>query len=194
MLRAQGARLIRESSHLPLLSSYSSDGTPLKTYHRISFQSATGPKTRRSGQQPVEVLVQNQFLRYFDGSGVPRSVAIIQDPVPLTKGKSGDALFACAQAMCLIPREHGHRGVNVIHMCFDGALHDFLVRRLKQSHMQLSMARAGAIREEGLDPAKLLLMDWHVATQCVAHACHNGLKWGMGELWPGEEKLKDLWE
>eukprot|EP00974_Lingulodinium_polyedra_P085404 8269955-Lingulodinium_polyedra.AAC.1 len=37
-------------------------------------------------------------------------------------------------------------------------------------------------------------MDWHVATQCVAHACHNALKWGMGEVWPVEQPLKDLWE
>ena len=28
----------------------------------------------------------------------------------------------------------------------------------------------------------------------MAHACHNGLKWGIGELWQGEQKLKDLWE
>eukprot|EP00974_Lingulodinium_polyedra_P076361 7390251-Lingulodinium_polyedra.AAC.1 len=40
MLRNQGEDLIRESNHLPLLSSYSSDGTPLKTYHSIPLKSA----------------------------------------------------------------------------------------------------------------------------------------------------------
>ena len=194
MLRTQAAELIRECNHLPLLSSYSNDGTPLKTYHRIAVQRADGQNMVRVGQQSLEVLVQNQFLRYFDGGGIPRSVAVIQDPVPLTKGKTGDAVFACAKEMALIPRDYGHRGVNVIHLCFDGALHDFLVRRTKQHHLELAVARAGAIREEGLDPAKLLLMDWTVATQCVAHACHNGLKWGMGEVWTDKEKLKDLWE
>eukprot|EP00974_Lingulodinium_polyedra_P130659 11214688-Lingulodinium_polyedra.AAC.1 len=101
MLRSQGEDLIRESNNLPLLSSYSSDGTPLKTHRRIPLKSASGPKTRRSGQQPVEVLVQNQYLRCFDGGGAPRSVAVIQDPVPFTRGRSGAALFACAKEMCL---------------------------------------------------------------------------------------------
>ena len=63
MLRSQGAALIAESNHLPLLSSYSNDGTPLTTYHGIPLPKVSGRTTRRLGQFPVEVLVQNQFLR-----------------------------------------------------------------------------------------------------------------------------------
>eukprot|EP00974_Lingulodinium_polyedra_P004203 395129-Lingulodinium_polyedra.AAC.1 len=49
-------------------------------------------------------------------------------------------------------------------------------------------------KEEGVGTELLWLKEWVVSTKCVAHACHNSLKWAMQTMFPGGSHLDDLWE
>ena len=93
------------------------------------------------------------------------------------------------------PRDYGHTGVCITHVCFDGALHSILTRRTKQHLAKATVERSAQVRGAGLDPRTLALQEWAVSTQRCAHACHNGLKWGLGEVFKDQEKqLKLLWQ
>eukprot|EP00974_Lingulodinium_polyedra_P114367 11073686-Lingulodinium_polyedra.AAC.1 len=92
-------------------------------------------------------------------------------------------------------RDHGHQGYTIAHVTFDGALHKFLSRRMRQWHLQQAIGRAAEQRSKGLDPQQLQLMEWVVDTQCVAHACHNSLKWGMHTVHSSmKDHMEALWK
>eukprot|EP00974_Lingulodinium_polyedra_P086037 8331400-Lingulodinium_polyedra.AAC.1 len=38
-----------------------------------------------------------------------------------------------------------------------------------------------------------MFKEWVVGTQCIAHAAHNSLKWGMSEAFPGHDYITPLW-
>ena len=104
-------------------------------------------------------------------------------------------MWACASENVLVARAEGHRGIVVQHYVVDGGLYKCLVLRSKQMHVQLAYERKDDERAEGLDPRKLVLAEWVVHTQCVAHGCHNALKWGMAEVCPNcIQNLSHLWE
>ena len=95
MLRAQGIKLIKAAGHNPVLTSYSNDGTPLRVVHAIKIESsASTESTWKRGKQVLEVLVQTLFVRYIDAGGEVHSAVILADPVPLTHGKGGEAVWA----------------------------------------------------------------------------------------------------
>ena len=142
-----------------------------------------------------EILVQHQFIRSYDGAGGCHTVGLTREPQPLSFGKHGDAILACILLGYLMVRNHGHIGIAVCHLVFDGALHSYLTRRMKQYHLEQAIKRAPAQLAAGLDPQDLLLREWVVDTQCVAHGCHNACKWAMNELYRDSvELLKSLWK
>lgn len=188
-------RFIQEAGFCPLLISYSNDGTGLKSKRPLDYKNASGAKERRVGKKFTEVLVQHLFLRYIDAGGEAHSMAIVREPLPLQYGKTGDAIFACSKDLCILGRDKGFQGIVVQHYCFDGALQSFLVRRFKQLHAQRALERRADEREASLDSRQLVLTEWVVSTQCVAHACHNSLKWGLAEVFGKDTAhLAQLWE
>ena len=102
-------------------------------------------------------------------------MAITRDPLPLTQGKAGDAIFACLQDSYLMARDHGHQGYTIAHVPFDGALHNFLSRRVRQWHLRQAIGRAAEQRRQGLDPQQLQLLEWVVDTQCCPRMLQSGL-------------------
>eukprot|EP00974_Lingulodinium_polyedra_P064257 6206840-Lingulodinium_polyedra.AAC.1 len=193
--RQAAIQCIKDASDMPVLSSYSSDGTPLRVASALAHKSPTKAKQRRLGFLTQEILVQHQFFRSYDGAGGCHTVAISKEPVPLQWGKHGDAILACAIQDYIMARDHGHQGITVCHLAFDGALHSFLARRLRQYHLDQAIQRAPAQLEAGMDVQDLLLREWVVDTQCVAHGCHNSCKWAMHECFgKAEDSLKSLWK
>lgn len=195
MLSSQAARFIVEAGNRPLLLSYSNDGTPCKSRHKVEGKDPAKPEKSftRSGFKTPEVLVQQVFLRRLDPAGGCTSKCLMREPLALTEGKSGAAIFAVSQAWCPLLRDQGHSGICIGHYCFDGALCSYLSRLFRARHMKASVERSGADREKGLDPEEQYLKEWVVATQCCAHMAHNALKWAVWELYPSGDFLEDLW-
>eukprot|EP00974_Lingulodinium_polyedra_P014021 1357545-Lingulodinium_polyedra.AAC.1 len=150
--RQAAINLITEAEGMPVLSSYSNDGTPVKYVQAVYHTDRTNAKRVKKGKQGREVLVQNQFFRWYDGAGGCRTVLVSRDPVPLTEDKSGDSIFACLKEQYLMARDHGHLGIAISHVVFDGAQHSFLSRRVQQYHLERAIARAPMQREQGHDP------------------------------------------
>ena len=96
----------------------------------------------------------------------------------------------------MMPMGHfqGHRGILVVHSVFDGELFLFLARRVKQQWFLEVIKLASRVRTAGGDPEMLFLKQWHVATCCVAHVCHNALKWSMREVYPEYFHMDDIWQ
>ena len=70
VMRDQVVAFFDEAGSLPVLVSYASDGTPLKSRHRVKFTTPDRKKAFKSGAKGVDVLAQHVFLRYFDLAGV----------------------------------------------------------------------------------------------------------------------------
>ena len=139
-------------------------------------------------------MVQHQLLKSVGGVGGSQTVVVATDPVPLTHGKSGEAILAATLHSFNMPRGHGHEGIVVPHLCFDGAMHSYLNTRLRQYHLQRAIARAPTQVQRGLDIEELMLREWVVDTQCIAHVCHNALKWAKSSVFDdSSESLKNLW-
>ena len=104
----------------------------------------------RSGEQKVvreagrssEFLMQVGILRYTEADGHCQTCIVLRDPLPMTEGKSGWALFAAARAFLPTLRELGHRGLCVEHIVHDRAVLPVLDRRMRQHHTRV---RAGMV-------------------------------------------------
>lgn len=193
-LKVEGVKLIQEAGSLPVLVSYSNDSTPLKAVETLGYKTLAGTRRTRGGRLVVDVLVQVQFVRYLDAAGDARSVAVLRDGVPLKYGKTADAIFGVSKAFCMLPREHGARGIAISHFCFDGALFSSLSRRFHQWQLERAISRKQAELDAGRNPKTQYLKEWGIATQCVAHGAHNSLKWGIGQVLPLEPTLDDAWQ
>eukprot|EP00969_Alexandrium_andersonii_P341100 15077681-Alexandrium_andersonii.AAC.1 len=120
--KQQAEQLVQAANGLPVLRSYSSDGTPLHTRARFSTQVGQQQKVVREGGQTHEYLVQQAFLRYIDASGAAHTVPVLRDPLPLTHGKGGWAVFQAGIEFLPTLRQLGHTGISVEHVAFDRAL------------------------------------------------------------------------
>ena len=108
-MRARLGSFVADSLGSPVLLSYSSDGTPCSTKRHIVIRDdKTGQKSQRSGRHTDEYLVQNAFVRRVDEFGDAHTIMVMRDPVPLTNGKSGWAMFAVGLDHNPSLREAGH--------------------------------------------------------------------------------------
>lgn len=195
MQQRQVSGFVEEAGQRPLLISYSNDGTQCRSMAKMKtpLPDATAAGATK-GRQTVEVLVQQVFMRYMDASGACKSRVLTREPLHLSKGKSGAAIFSCSKDFIPLLRSKGHTGICVNHYVFDGALHSYLCRRLQAYHDDSAIKRAPSAIEDGQDPEALFLKEWFVSTQCAAHMAHNALKWGSWAAYPGPDYLEDLWK
>ena len=158
-LLAEAKRLVEDCGPMPMLVSYSADGTPVKaTMMEFQCKRPSGYVTKRKARQSAEVLVEHVFLRYFDALGTAYSATIVKEPTPLLFGKSGAAQWAVARKSLFLAREHGHTGISICHYVFDGGdIH--LFRRASQEHMLRNVQRKQATVDAGLDHKEQLFKD-----------------------------------
>ena len=178
--------VIREAGEAPILSSYSSDGTPIKTVQRMV---AADDKHRvvRKGGSGMEYLVERFFVSAKKKFGQPVAAVSFRDPVPMTAGKSAWAIFACGRQFMPTVREMGHRGIAVNHYCWDRAAFSILEKRFQQLHFLLESLPSSS-QSQVLDN----LLNWFLASGCVCHDGHNSLKWSMLDQMKDAQGLRDL--
>ena len=179
VLLTKAASLVGSAQGLPILRSFSSDGTPVSTklHHHLSGLPSTSAKSR-AGTATPEYQVQTCFYRYFDYHGSAHSACVIRDPLPLTHGKSALAIFANYLKFNSCLRDMGHIGIAIEHHVEDRACFSALDSLHERSFMSTA-SKYGNEPDSVLSPAILELMLWQIGTPCAAHDIHNGLKWSM---------------
>ena len=187
----QNARdLVQDAADLPVLCSYSSDGTPIRTTMRITAALGKGTR-RREGKATHEYLMQLAFYRSLDLGGDSKTAVVMTGPVPLTHGKSSNAIFACGRSFFKTLREDGHQGIAIHHYSFDRAGYESLLRLFKGLHATLAPTYGDAGNPGS---ATLLdLMEWVVGTPCALHDGHNALKWALHMYFKDPQLLKDIY-
>ena len=191
--RAEAQRLVQGAQGVPILSSYSNDGTPQSVRKRV-VTSGAGGSFAREGGAGGELLCQRTFFRTRCSTGGWKTAALIRDPVPLVHGKGADSIFSAAVEFHKTLRQMGHWGIALQHYAFDRAMHAPLTRRFKQHHALLSSAWE-APKTPQAGPHSLFppaVLEWIVETPCCNHDVHNGLKWSLFSYLTDEGFMKDL--
>ena len=157
--RRQVEELVARCGTMPMLCSYSNDGTPLMVRKR--FAQAMGPeKVVREGGDDAELLVQRAIYRFVDGTGTSHTAIQVRDPLPLRHGKTGDAIFAASIDFLKTLREMGHCGIVLHHYAFDRGMHEFLFRRFRQHHSHLAKKDRAAQLSQSTFLHGPALMEW----------------------------------
>eukprot|EP00974_Lingulodinium_polyedra_P002862 268048-Lingulodinium_polyedra.AAC.1 len=193
LLRRKAQQLITHCSQRPLLLSYSADATPIISSNIMMHEEGGGAKRKKGAKKSEELLVQQAYLRFFDGSGQARTAAIFCEPIPLSFGKSGEAVFGCGREFLPLVRDSGHWGISIYHFSFDGGLYKKQTRLFTQHLLLKAKERQVQVQQAGRSPRRLYLTEWVVSSLCAAHQVHNSLKWGITEVYPNGELLKDVW-
>ena len=168
----------------PVLTSKSADGTPITVVKRVDATMPGGKKIRRTGRECHEFLVKNQFGRALMPDGKTLTRVMLQDPLPLTHGKTSSAMFEACKKDWKSLRECGHIGCAVEHYCFDRCGFSSSERLWRQWHA----LRAKSFEDQGPQHSKevLALSEFLLFTPCAVHDAHNAFRWSL--FW----RFKDL--
>ena len=189
-LRQRAQELVLEANNAPMLVHYSSDGTPLSTKRTITAGQGSEYTVHRQGRDTEEFLVQHSFVRFLDGLGRHRTAMVLREPMPLTEGKSGLALFSAATEFNRTARELGHTGISIAHYSFDRAAYSAVGRYLKQHHKILESTFDGCV--QGLTREALSLSEWVVCSPCALHDGHKSLSWAMRDHFSNTQLMNDI--
>ena len=190
VLRVAAAELVAAAHGAPILNSKSADGTPINVAVRYASVLPSGARVRRYGRAGEEFLVKNQFLRvHLPGTTMTR--VLLQEPQPLSHGKSAAAIFQACKKDWRSLREMGHRGCAVEHFCYDRCGLTAHERLWRQWHA-MSAASFGALAAPV--PAEVLrLSEFVVFTACAAHDAQSAFRWGMRKWLGDKDLLRDVY-
>ena len=177
-----------------ILCQYSSDCTPA-VIKKTQRASRGNTKINRSLQSSEEFLVQHMIWSSFqDGQQLFHRFYHV-DPIALRHGKTMPALLACATEFPMIQScPSGFSQIRIRHQVYDRGVSSGLISGLSgfwNSECTGSGPSESTMATEVADSP----WEWHTQTFCVAHDCHNALKWGhfqafgdtalMGNVWAG---------
>ena len=188
-LQQKASTLLLNALNMPVLCSYSSDGTPIRTNMSIRVQHGN-TTTSRSGKATKEYLLQLAFYRTLDMSGAAKTVVVMKGPLPLTEGKSANAQFVSGRDFFKTLREQGHEGIAIQHYTFDRAGYKALLRLFSQQHAMLAPS-FGYDTPGG--SGFLDKQEWVVGTACALHDAHNTLKWSLRSHISDLQLMKDIY-
>ena len=167
-----------DGSHKPMLTSKSADGTPVTA--TVSFRykrlQVLGTSFRRSGRECKEFLLKNQYIRWVSSTGEVVTRCLLQDPLPLTHGKTVHAIFTACKKDWKSLREMGHKGIAIEHYAYDRLGFQAHERVWRQWHAMNSPS----FDKLADGPAEVFrLTEFLLFTPCAAHDAHNALKWAL---------------
>lgn len=186
VLRNAAFEFLRDASGAAVLNSKSADGTPISVVVRSRRALPSGDVVARSGRQSSEFLIKNQFLRAFvPGQGCTTRV-LLQEPVPLTHGKTALAIFSACGKDWMTLRQMGHTGCAIEHYCYDRFGISAHERLWRQWHAMSAETMGPAGPHVSLEA--LRLSEFVVVTACAAHDAQSAFRWGL-QAWLGDKDL-----
>ena len=133
-LRSAASNFVSDAEGMPLLSSRSCDGTPIRVVHRSTVQLHAARKEKSSGKKGMKFLVKNQFLRGKDVTGAWSTRVLLSEATPMVFGKTTGAILGACFKDWQSLREMGHVGCAVEHYVFDRLSIGALERLCRQRH------------------------------------------------------------
>ena len=174
---------IRSCGDRPLLLSYAGDGTVIGT--RCNVMASSGDQSiKRSGKGSHEYYVHHCFAVSYDAMGNRHCCVLLEDPRPMTWGKTALAEFALGKQFMPDARLLGHAGIQVLHKSWDRAKFGAISGLWKQWMVHHTFASEGS--DLPFPMGEAFLLTWCIHTPCVLHDTHNSLKWSM------HAKFRDL--
>ena len=98
--------LVLQNAIVPLLYSYSGDGTPMTTKARIVATVSDARVVHRSGGNLCEYLMQKAFLKRVSLDGSHTVVPLFRDPVVMSQGEDALQQFAACEEFFPTLREY----------------------------------------------------------------------------------------
>ena len=162
---------------LPVHFCYSNDATGFLTQQRhVHSSGAGGHQTRGRGW--TEFLMERLMVNSMKPSGDIVKGCLLRESVPLLHGKGADPCFTAGIEFMSPLRQLHPVGLLHQHILSDGALFTALRRRfLQHREAMYDPAIHSTTSTATLDIGKLTHIPTAVA--CIAHQCHNGVKWGL---------------
>ena len=189
MLVIRAKAMVAKAAGMPVLSSKSCDGTPIKTMHYASHRLSGGKRQKTHGKRGVEVLVSNEFIRYQDPSDGWQTACILSEPVPLTQGKQVVLVTAAARSTCWHSlRALGATGCTVEHYVWDRAGIEALERHARAWH-----AAQPAFESELYPADEAEFMEFIVVTPCALHDSQNAFRWAFLPQCKDRALMRDLY-
>ena len=187
MLLSKARALVESSAGMPLLSSKSCDGTPIRAtvYNRTKLPS--GKAVKSHGKKGVEILVSNEFLRYEDPADGWQTACILSEPVPL-KGKTVPEILSAARVTWKTLRHLGARGCTLEHYVWDRAGIESLERQCRAWHEHQPLPENTTYDKEDWER-----MEIRVVTPCALHDSHNAFRWAFLEEVKDRSLMRDLY-
>ena len=187
MLLSRARHMVGHSHGLPLLSTKSCDGTPIRVWHHASRKLPGHKAQKFRGKQGVEVLVSNQFVRYQDPGSGWRTACILSEPVPLLCKEVPNVLAAARRTWHSL-RSLGATGCVVEHYCWDRAGISALEREVRRWHMSQpvpdTLPYKKGIREH---------LEFVVVTPCALHDSQNSFRWAFLEECKDRGLMRDVY-
>lgn len=184
-LRQRALNVLQKHKSDPVLLSYSSDGTPLKTQETFT-QSVGSLSVKRRGGSSHEYLIQRFFILPWKGE----PTIFFRDPHAMSD-KTAWCLLGAAMDFFPTARQAGHTGLCVSHYCWDRAVYGAMARHFRELHALV--AKQMANNRPQAEARMLELLDWTFSSGCCNHDAHNGFKWGVAPHIASPDMLKDLW-
>ena len=176
-LRQAADDFVKDSGGMPILTSKSCDGTPVRVTSRSSHQLSEQTTVHGSGKKGVEFLVKNQFYRLHHAVEGWLTKAVLSEATPLLHGKGTAAILAACFKDWMSLRQHGHSGICVEHYIWDRLSTIAFERLCRQWHLEQPVSAFA----DGTSAQLARQSEWVIVTPCALHDSHNSFKWGLME-------------
>ncbi len=181
--------LVEAARGLPVATSKSCDGTPMRVAHRVSKKLPSGRSVETRGRAGHEFLVGNQFVRAnIPGEGW-RTRVVLGEAVALQHGKSARAILGASFRDWFTLRQLGHAGCCVEHYVWDRASITALERLTRQYHLE----QAHSLLPPSVSPLIGRLTEFVVITPCALHDGQNSFRWSCLEECKDTALMRDAY-
>lgn len=175
---------LRRRSGRPILESYASDCTPLKTVE-IYKQGMADIAVSRSGRSSREWLVQRLFLTDAEGATTCAFVEpkLLSDKTAWTHCQAQLEMTDMARQL--------HKGITIAHHCWDRAVVEPCTRHQLQRHA----AYDELLHDEmsPFDATMACMQSWFTSCGCMAHDLHNSLRWSVMSFLGDAAVMRSCW-
>jgi|OM-RGC.v1.017344823 hypothetical protein len=111
VFRAGHVFAVKEADGDPMLQVSSADATPKKIRKMVRVK-VDGLKGTRAtgGRETKDFMICNSFIKWPKANGEWATRLLIEDPIPMTCGKTADAAWAVQEEQWSSLRQLGHKG------------------------------------------------------------------------------------
>ena len=187
MLLTRARAFVDSSAGMPLLSSKSCDGTPIRASVYTRTKLPSGKIVKGHAKRGLEILVSNEFLRFEDPAEGWQTACIVSEPVPLS-GKTVPEILGAARVTWQTLRHLGARGCTLEHYVWDRLGIESLEKQCRAWHQHQLLPENPAYDKEDWERMEMV-----VVTPCALHDSHNAFRWAFLQQVKDRSLMRDLY-